>query len=99
MIIYEVKLELIDKTIYSSFLLWLNSHTKEMLQYKGFLKSEIDNSFKKDRAITVKYFVENKRDLDSYIKNHSEKMRNDGIKKFKKAFKATRRIYDFVPLS
>ena len=98
MIIYEVKLELIDKTIYSSFILWLTSHIKEMLQHEGFLKSEIDNSFKKNSTITVKYFIETREDLESYIKNYSEKMRNDGIQKFKKSFKATRKIYSYNPL-
>ena len=83
MIIYEVKLELIDKSIYSSFLLWLNSQIKEMLQYNGFVKSELDDSFKENQIITVKYFVESKEDLDSYIKNYSEKMRNKGLEKFK----------------
>ena len=90
MVIYEVKLELIDKTIYSSFILWLTSHIKEMLQHKGFLKSEIDNSFKKNSTITVKYFIETREDLDSYIKNYSEKMvgRLDG--------KASNRIIDYL---
>ena len=99
MIIYEVKLELIDKTIYSSFLLWLTYHIKEMLKHKGFLKSEIDNSFKKNSIITVKYFIETREDLDFYVKNYSEKMRNDGLRKFKKSFKATRKIYPHNPLS
>ena len=66
MIIYEVKLELIDKTIYSSFILWLTSHIKEMLRHKGFLKSEIDNS---DLIIGCRAF-DSKTPLRSRIGNY-----------------------------
>ena len=99
MIIYEVKLELIDKTIYSSFILWLTFHIKQMLQYKGFLKADVNDSFKDNRIITVKYFIKNKDDLNFYIENYSEKMRNEGIEKFKESFKATRKIYNYNPVS
>ena len=93
MIIYEVRLELIDKTIYSSFILWLTFHIKQMLQYKGFLKADVDNSFKENSIITIKYLVQDENCLNDYIKNHSQAMRDDGIKKFKNSFKATRKIY------
>ena len=38
-----------------------------MLQYKGFLKADVDDSFKDNRIITVKYFIKNKDNLNFYI--------------------------------
>ena len=94
MIIYKIKLELIDKTIYSSFILWLTPHIKKMLEYKGFLEADVTDSFKKDQMITIKYLVQSKNDLNHYIKNYSQSMREDAIQKFKNSFNATRKIYN-----
>ena len=96
MLIYEVKLEFIDTTIYSSFLFWLKEHTSEMLTFQGFEKAQIKDTFKEDTSIIVRYHILSQESLDSYIKNHSEKMRNEGLKLFGNSFKASRKVY---PLS
>ena len=93
MLIYEVKLELIDKTIYSSFLIWLKQHISKMLQFKGFKKAHIQDEFNQTKVIIVKYYVASEEDLNNYIKNQSEKMRSEGLKLFDKSFKASRKIY------
>ncbi len=93
MLIYEVKLELIDKTIYSSFLIWLKQHIAEMLAFQGFEKADVIDKFKKEKIITVKYYVLSEEDLNSYIDNYSKQMRDKGIKLFKNSFKASRKVY------
>ena len=93
MIIYEVKLELIDKTIYSSFLIWLKSHVSQMLKFKGFKKADMIDSFNKDQTITIKYHVHSEDYLNNYINNYSKQMRSEGMLLFKNTFKASRKIY------
>ena len=99
MFIYEVKLELINKNIYSSFISWLNPHIKEMLQHKGFLEANLNDTFKENCMITIKYLVQTKNDLNDYIENYSQAMRENGIEEFKDSFKATRKIYKYISTS
>ena len=92
MLIYEVKLELIDKTIYSSFLFWLKEHISEMLKFQGFEKADLINKFLQKNVIIVKYYISSEKDLNNYMQNHAEKMRFEGLKLFKNSFKASRKI-------
>ena len=98
MLIYEVKLEFIDKTIYSSFLVWLKEHISIMLSFEGFDKADLENNFKEKNTILIKYHVKSEKDLNNYIYNHSEKMRSEGLKLFKNSFKASRKIYPLKKL-
>ena len=93
MLIYEVKLELTDKTIYSSFLFWLKEHISEMLKFQGFEKADLIDEFLQKDILTVKYYVLSEEDLNSYIDNYSKQMRDKGIKLFKNSFKASRKVY------
>ena len=93
MLIYDVKLEFIDKTIYSSFLVWLKDHISIMLSFEGFEKADLEDSFKEKNTIRIKYHVKSEKDLNNYICNHSEKMKSEGLKVFKNSFKASRKTY------
>ncbi len=99
MIIYEVKLELIDKTIYSSFLFWLKEHMSEMLKFQGFGKADLIDNFIQKNVIIVKYYVESEKDLNNYIQNYAEEMRFKGLKLFKNSFEASRKIYPLKKLT
>ena len=99
MLIYEVKLEFIDTTIYSSFLFWLKEHTLQMLTFKGFEKAQIKDTFNEDTSITVRYHILSEESLDSYIKNHSKKMRDEGLKLFGNSFKTSRKVYPLSELA
>lgn len=95
MVIYEVNLN-INKEIYAEFELWLKDHIKEMLQFPGFiqaclLKPEEDEAFTQEK-LTVQYQLENKESLERYFTEFSAKMREEGIRRFKDQFSATRRI-------
>ena len=99
MLIYEVKLELIDKTIYSSFLIWLKEHISEMLKFQGFEKADLIDEFLQKDIITVKYYIASEKDLNNYMKNYAEKMRSEGLKLFKNSFEASRKIYPLKKLT
>jgi len=95
-VIYEVNLK-INLQIEEDFLKWLKEHVVEMLNIEGFLEATIstpelieeNNSVK---LITCSYKVSSREMLKNYFDNHSQKMREDGIKRFGSQFTAERRI-------
>ena len=96
MIIYEVNLN-INREIYSEYKLWLMDHAKEMLQFPGFiqatlLKQEQDNVSEQEK-LTIQYQLESREDLEKYFIEFAPKMREEGIKRFKDKFSATRRVF------
>lgn len=99
MIIYEVNLQ-ISPEIYERYISWLKPHVQEMLQFPGFLRAIIlnelhapDTAFK---WITVQYTVESMAMLQSYLDNHAQKMREDGLARFSGKFSATRRVFEIA---
>lgn len=97
MIIYEVNLT-IDSVIYVEFLSWLKEHVYEMLQFPGFIQASLlkqdDDKVNEQEKLTVQYQVKSRKELDHYFTEHSAKMREEGIKRFKGQFSATRRIFE-----
>lgn len=96
MVIYEVNLN-IDKEIYSEFELWLSDHAKEMLQFPGFiqasiLKPEQDEETGQEK-LTIQYQLGNREDLEKYFIEFAPRMREEGIRRFKDKFSATRRVF------
>ena len=97
MIIYEVNLT-IDKQIIEEFYQWLKEHVNEMLKLPGFTRAEIFKERKKD-AISVRYHLEHSQHLENYLNYHAKRMRDEGVKKFKDRFFATRRILSLTHTS
>ena len=96
MIIYEVNIEL-NPEIVNEYDEWLDGHIEQMLQFEGFISAQKLNSIEGEQYfLTVQYNVNSQEDLDRYLRNHAEKMRNDGIKIFKDNFKAYRRIMNVI---
>lgn len=95
MILYEVNLE-IHTDIFDSYMEWLTPHIKEMLMFKGFEKAELyensETSNKEVTCITASYYVDNEQNLQHYLDEMSQKMREDGLKRFSGQFTATRRV-------
>ena len=91
MIIYEVNLTL-NKDIVTDFLKWLDSHITEMLEFKGFVSASKLKISELDYC--VQYSVESIEDLNHYFDNYAEKMRNEGLSRFKNKFQASRRIME-----
>ena len=97
MIIYEVNLN-IDREIYFEYKLWLMEHVKEMLQFPGFmqailLKQEQDDVSDQEK-LTVQYQLESREYLEKYFIECAPKMREEGIRRFKDKFSATRRVFN-----
>ncbi|MGH8274957.1 MAG: DUF4286 family protein [Terriglobia bacterium] len=95
-IIYEVTLN-IDKEIADEYDAWLSEHVTEMLALPGFVNAEaftIENNEKSPEKISrvVHYRLENREAFDAYLRNHAERMRNEGHARFGNRVTASRRI-------
>lgn len=96
MILYEVNLK-IQKDIIADYDKWLHAHIAEILQIDGFEKAswwkEVES---KDEKVTytIHYFLKDKTAMNSYLKNHAPRLRQEGIDKFGGKFEATRRIFE-----
>lgn len=92
MIIYEVNLE-INPDIIMEFDEWLDEHIKTMLEFEGFESARKLNTVESGtHFLTVQYYIKSQEDLDRYLRNHAETMREMGKNKFSGKFKASRRI-------
>ena len=96
MVIYEVNLS-IDRAIYTEYTLWLEEHAREMIQFPGFIQALILKQDQGDDSsqekLTIQYQVESREDLESYLIEFAPKMREEGMKRFKDKFSASRRIF------
>lgn len=96
MIIYEVTVN-IEKEIYFKFIRWLKDHVEEMLKFPGFIQARIlkeEQSEKREQEqLTVQYEIDSRENLDNYFKEFAPKMREEGIRRFKNQFSATRKIF------
>lgn len=96
MLLYEVNVE-INETIYEDYLLWLHSHVKEILLIDGFVRANIFEDQDQTDSIkkfSIQYFLKDQKSLESYLKNHAPRLRQDGIDRFGNQFKATRRVLE-----
>jgi len=95
MIYYEVNVS-INKEIYSEFVLWLNEHVNEMLQFPGFIQASIlvleEAGIPDHEKLTIQYQIKSREDLETYFNKYAPRMREEGIKRFKDKFSASRRI-------
>ncbi|MGH8126878.1 MAG: DUF4286 family protein [Gammaproteobacteria bacterium] len=99
-IIYEVTIH-IDTGIADEYDAWLAEHVVEMLTLPGFLSAEtfvIENNEKSptetDRV--VHYQLENRAAFDAYLRDHAERMRNEGLARFSYHVTASRRILKLI---
>jgi len=93
MIIYEINIT-INKILYNEYINWLNNHIKLILKNDGFIKSEkfVYDESKKTISISVHYFIKSIEQLNYYLKYNSQKMREEGVKKFPNGVNIKRRI-------
>jgi len=95
MICYEVNLS-IDVDIADAYEKWLVPHMKEMLLFNGFheatlYENKADHNASK-QYLTASYLIESENHLNSYLNNHAQTMREEGVTKFGNKFSANRRI-------
>jgi quinol monooxygenase YgiN len=98
-VIYEVNLRP-DPSIEAEFDEWLEHHVREMVRLPGFVgatiyRSEDPGSGEIQR--TTHYRLRDRAALEDYFREHAERMRADGIRRFGDRFSATRRILDEGP--
>ena len=92
MIIDEVNIEK-DPEIVIEFDVWLDDYIHTMLQFEGFNFAKKLNSIKNNKYyLTVQYNIVSQEDLDRYLRNHAQTMREDGLNRFGDKFRAHRRI-------
>ncbi|MCB1561237.1 MAG: DUF4286 family protein [Xanthomonadales bacterium] len=91
---YEVTLE-VDDGIADDFLAWLRGHVAEMLALSGFTSAtllSLDMESADHRGFCVRYHLHDRDALDAYLHDHAPRMREDGLRRFGDAFRASRRI-------
>jgi len=94
MIEYEVSLD-VDAGIVDDYLAWLRVHVAEILELPGFTGAsllQVDTDDAGRRAFCVRYRLHDRAALAAYFRDHATRMREDGIRRFGDAFRASRRI-------
>ncbi|MGI9263735.1 MAG: DUF4286 family protein, partial [Gammaproteobacteria bacterium] len=93
---YEVNL-VPDPAIEDAFDAWLDEHVADMLRLPGFLTAVVRTSQDPDSGApqrTVQYELADSAALDVYLKDHAQRMRQQGLDRFGDRFTATRRVMD-----
>jgi hypothetical protein len=98
-IIYEVSIKLDNPVSTGEFMSWLrHGHIQQVLSHKGFLAAELyrcrESSAQGENGneVVVRYTVSSPEDLDDYIQNHAQRLRQDAVDKFGDRMVAHRRI-------
>ncbi len=106
MLVYEVNLEVKEEAKFG-FAGWLPGHIDEMLKFEGFKAAQwfFRNHEEEGREPngtqlwTIQYIVESPKNLDDYLKNKAQKMRDEAEKKFGDNFSATRRVLHLLSVA
>lgn len=85
MYIYNVTLN-IDKSVHKSWLDWIKNHIPEVLATGHFSEAKLTRVLVEEDmggiTYSVQYRAKSREDLDSYYKNHADRLRQDGLKRF-----------------
>jgi len=92
--IYEVTIN-VDREIIEQFDSWLAHHVAEMLQISGISRAEVfeqeDDDQGRARRVTHYYFASDA-DLEQYLTEQADSMRQSAIDRFEGHFEAARRV-------
>jgi hypothetical protein len=94
-VLYEVDYAA-DQAIEAAFDTWLRDHTADVLQFDGFLSAEILD----DEAVApagrvrriVQYRLRNRSALETYLREHAPRLRQQGVEKFGDRYSVQRRV-------
>ena len=95
MVTYEVNLG-VEREVAADYLAWLKPHMVEILSLEGFVEArchEVESTGEELLLLSVHYRVESREHLETYFREHAERLRGDGLRKFDGRFSAQRRIY------
>ncbi len=73
---------------------WLKKHISIVMLSDGFIKFEkyLYDENKKTKSISIHYYISSIENLNNYLIEKAEKMRNDGLESFPVGVKINRRI-------
>lgn len=98
MVIYEVNLA-VDPDAASAYAAWLAPHVDEVLAVPGFVSADWwavepdgDRTPQDPVRWCVQYRVESRAALETYFREHAERLRGVGAARFGGRFTATRRV-------
>lgn len=96
MILYQVDVELKHEVV-EAYAAWLNEHVAEILSLPGFLRAEVFEepaaATAETRAFSVRFVLKNRESLESYLREHAQRMRSKGSELFEGGFTARRRVF------
>ena len=99
MVIYEVNLQ-ISVAIFDAYFEWLQQHVAEMRTLSGFKKVSILKELRTHEdeivKITVQYLVESLSELDDYLNNNAQGIREESFNKFPNGFSLMKRIFKII---
>lgn len=99
-VVYEVNLH-VDATIAGEYREWLAGHVRKMLALPGFTGARsfevTDPQAAGEVAFCVQYELADRAALDAYFRDHAERMRADGVRRFGARFRASRRTLEAFP--
>ncbi len=91
-VIYEVNIE-VEPSIEQAFLQWLKKHIQDMESIDGFQKgTRVFREQTQATALSVHYFLDSEAVMDTYLREHAERMRGDLPEDFKNHLQFRRRI-------
>jgi hypothetical protein len=102
MLVYEVNLEVKEEAKFA-----FAGHIDQMLKFEGFKAAQwfFRNHEEEDREPdgsqlwTIQYIIESKDNLETYLKRHAPKMREEALTKFGDKFSATRRVLHLLSVA
>lgn len=85
MYIYNVTLN-IDESIHQEWLDWIKEHIPQVLSTGHFSDAKLSRVLVEEEmggvTYSVQYRAKTREDLDNYYKNHADRLRQDGLKRF-----------------
>jgi len=97
MIVYEVRVT-VESAIAADYRAWLDGHIHEILAIPGFHEAELLREEDDGAHViwTVRYHLDSRATLETYLRDHAPRLRADGQARFGKRFSATRRVLELV---
>lgn len=91
---YEVELD-VERAVAADYLRWLRAHMDQILALPGFLGAELleeDVPGGQTRRFCARYRLRDDAALERYLREDAPRLREDGVRRFGSAFRATRRV-------
>ncbi len=99
MIIYNVTVN-VDETIHEEWLIWINEHIPQVLATGKFTEAKLTKVLVEEEmggtTYSIQYRAKSRSDLDAYYRKDAEKLRQDGLIRFKDKILAFRTELEII---